>query len=129
MPLDISDLVVCPHCHEPLRPFPLEPEGVVSCSGCRRSYRTVRGVPRFVETDGYVRSFSFEWTRHRRTQLDDPASQESEATFRAKTELDPEDVRGRLVLDVGCGMGRFAEIVSRWGGSVVGVDLSLAIES
>jgi SAM-dependent methyltransferase len=129
MPLDIGDLVVCPLCHEPLRPFPLESDGTVNCSGCRRSYRTVRGVPRFVETDGYVGSFSFEWTRHRRTQLDDETSRESEATFRAKTGLGPDDVRGRLVLDVGCGMGRFAEVVSRWGAAVVGVDLSLAVES
>jgi SAM-dependent methyltransferase len=82
-----------------------------------------------VETDSYVGSFSFEWTRHRRTQLDDETSRESEATFRAKTGLGPDDVRGRLVLDVGCGMGRFAEVVSRWGAAVVGVDLSLAVES
>jgi hypothetical protein len=33
MPLDISDLAVCPPCHELLRPFPLEPDGVASCFG------------------------------------------------------------------------------------------------
>jgi len=32
------------------------------------------------------------------------------------------------VLDVGCGMGRFAEVASRWGAEVVGIDLSLAAE-
>ena len=109
--------------------LPLEPDGMVTCSGCRHTYRTLRGVPRFVETDGYVQSFSFEWLHHRQTQLDGALSQESEVTFRTKTGLGPDDLRGRVVLDVGCGMGRFAEVVSRWGGSVVGVDLSLAIES
>jgi len=29
-------------------------------------------------------------------------------------------------LDVGCGMGRFAEVVTRWGARVVGIDLSVA---
>jgi SAM-dependent methyltransferase len=38
-------------------------------------------------------------------------------------------VRGKLVLEVGCGMGRFADVVSRWGGNVVGCDLSQAVEA
>lgn len=129
MPLDISHLVVCPRCHEPLPPFGTWPEGATTCQGCQGSYRVVRGIPRFVETDKYAGSFSFEWNRHRRTQLDGDASRESEHAFRAKTGLCPEDVAGRLVLDAGCGMGRFADVVSRWGGKVVGVDLSLAVES
>ncbi|HTU01664.1 MAG TPA: class I SAM-dependent methyltransferase [Candidatus Sulfotelmatobacter sp.] len=66
---------------------------------------------------------------HRRTQLDHGSSRESEETFQEKTGLRPEDVAGRLVLDVGCGMGRFADVVSRWGGFVLGVDLSLAVEA
>jgi SAM-dependent methyltransferase len=82
-----------------------------------------------VESDAYASSFSFEWNQHYRTQLDDAASRESEDTFRAKTGIRPEDVAERLVLDVGCGMGRFADVVSRWGGQVVGIDLSLAVEA
>jgi SAM-dependent methyltransferase len=82
-----------------------------------------------VESDDYVGSFSFEWNRHRLTQLDSDASRESEQTFRQKTGLGPEDVAGKLVLDVGCGMGRFADVVERWGGRVVGIDLSLAVEA
>jgi SAM-dependent methyltransferase len=89
----------------------------------------LRGIPRFVESDSYTASFSFEWNLHRKTQLDDATSRESEETFREKTGLCPEDVAGRLVLDAGCGMGRFADIVSRWGGKVVGIDLSLAVEA
>jgi SAM-dependent methyltransferase len=89
----------------------------------------VRGIPRFVGSDAYTTSFSFEWNRHKKTQLDDATSRESEETFRAKTGLSPEDVAGRLVLDLGCGMGRFADVVSRWGGNVVGIDLSLAVEA
>lgn len=80
-------------------------------------------------SDAYTTSFSFEWNRHRRTQLDDPTRRESEETFRGKTGLSPAETAGRLVLDVGCGMGRFADVISRWGGQVVGVDLSLAVEA
>ncbi len=80
-------------------------------------------------SDGYVGNFSFEWLRHRRVQLDHDGSHESEETFRKKTGLTPDDVKGKRVLDAGCGMGRFTEVVSRWGGQVVAVDLSFAVEA
>lgn len=77
----------------------------------------------------YVRNFSFEWLRHKTTQLDAAAGGESERVFREKTGLTPEAVKGKRVLDAGCGMGRFAEVASRWGGRVVAIDLSRAVES
>lgn len=79
--------------------------------------------------ESYVASFGFEWLRHRTTQLDRGACGESERTFRAKTGWTPDEVKGKLILDAGCGMGRFAEVVSRWGGRVVAVDLSRAVEA
>ena len=99
------------------------------CPGCSATYRIVGGVPRFVASDDYAHTFTFEWLRHRQTQLDAGPDGISERTFRHKTGLVPADVAGRLVLDAGCGMGRFAEVVSRWGGVCVGVDLSRAVEA
>jgi SAM-dependent methyltransferase len=52
----------------------------------------------------------------------------SERDFIRKTGLQPEDLKGKLVLDVGCGMGRFAEVATRWGARVIGIDLSAAAE-
>lgn len=55
---------------------------------------------------------------------------ESEKTFRLKTGLTPDDVKGKTVLDVGCGMGRFLEVVSRWGAALAaGIDPSQSIYS
>lgn len=87
------------------------------------------GIPRFVGSELYAGSFGYEWTIHRTTQLDDARSHESEQAFRVKTGLTPDDLRGRLVLDVGCGMGRFSDVATRWGATVVGVDLSRAVDS
>ena len=128
------DLVVCPKCAAQLHPSgsvelgaELE-EGELRCQN-DHSFRVLGGIPRFVDSELYVENFGFEWNMHARTQLDGASSDESERTFRAKTGFTPEDLRGRLILDVGCGMGRFSDVVSRWGGTVVGIDLSRAVEA
>jgi len=58
----------------------------------------------------------------------DDGSRNFEPDFVRKTGLNPEDFKGKLVLDVGCGMGRFAEVATRWGARVVGIYLSAAAE-
>jgi SAM-dependent methyltransferase len=98
------------------------------CSECGRSYPLVNGIYRFVDAQHYAGSFGFQWNVHAKTQLDTEQSRRSEGAFQRRTGFRPQDLEGKLVLDVGCGMGRFAEVVSRWGAYVVGIDLSLAAE-
>jgi len=102
-------------------------EGFV-CPGCKRAYRNVKGIARFVDTQHYAASFGFQWHRYQTTQLDNDEVREADRNFRIKTGLRPEELKGKLVLDVGCGMGRFAEVATRWGARVVGIDLSAAAE-
>ena len=98
------------------------------CPACNRVYPNAQGIARFVDAQYYAASFGFQWHRYQKTQLDHDELRESERHFLAKTALRPEDLKGKLVLDVGCGMGRFAEVATRWGARVVGVDLSAAAE-
>jgi 2-polyprenyl-3-methyl-5-hydroxy-6-metoxy-1,4-benzoquinol methylase len=98
------------------------------CPACKRVYPNAQGIARFVDAQYYAASFGFQWHRYQKTQLDHDELRESERHFLAKTALRPEDLKGKLVLDVGCGMGRFAEVATRWGARVVGVDLSAAAE-
>jgi 2-polyprenyl-3-methyl-5-hydroxy-6-metoxy-1,4-benzoquinol methylase len=86
-------------------------------------------VIRFVDQQHYAGSFGFQWLKHDKTQLDDASANRSEIDFIDKTGLTRKDLEGKLVLDVGCGMGRYAEVVSRWGARVVGIDLSAAVEA
>jgi SAM-dependent methyltransferase len=100
------------------------------CPSGPHEFPLVRGIPRFVQSDEYVGSFSFEWNTHKTTQLDTFRSDDfSEDTLRKKTGFGPEDLRGKLVLDAGIGAGRFTEIMARWGANVIGIDLSYAVEA
>jgi len=122
---DLLAVLRCPACGQPL-----ESAGGAgySCSGCGRKFPVIDGVARFVDAANYADSFGFQWQRYRRTQLDTGESGESESDFRKRTGFAPQDLNGKLVLDVGCGMGRFAEVATRWGARVVGVDLSAAAQ-
>lgn len=102
---------------------------LISMDG-RRRWPIVRGIPRFVGSDHYAASFGFEWNLHDTTQIDSvQETKVSEEVLREKTGLAPEDVRGRLVLDAGCGAGRFTEVLLSWGAKVIAVDLSSAVDA
>jgi SAM-dependent methyltransferase len=120
----VADRLVDRCTGEPLR---LDGDRFVSAVS---SYKIVRGVPRFVNSDTYVRSFSMEWNTHKRTQLDSfRGDNSSEDQFIKKTGFQPATISGKLVLDAGVGAGRYCDVVSRWGGDVVGVDLSYAVDA
>ncbi len=73
-------------------------------------------------SDSYAASFGRQWNRY-----DVARPEEDEATFCVKTGASPGSLAGRLVLDAGCGGGRYARLVGSHGASVIGVDLSAAV--
>jgi SAM-dependent methyltransferase len=94
----------------------------LACPECGRNYPILRGVPRFAG-ETYVASFGRQWNRYDVVRPD-----EDEAVFRVKTGVEPAALRGQLVLDAGCGGGRYSCLLARRGARVIGVDLSTAVE-
>jgi SAM-dependent methyltransferase len=80
-------------------------------------------------TGTYADSFGFQWERFARTQLDSRTDRFkiSEVRIRECSGWTPELLRGQRVLEVGCGAGRFTEVLTRWGAEVVALDLSTAV--
>ncbi len=104
--------------------------GSLTCTTCDTPYPILRGIPRFVPSDEYVHTFSFEWNTHQTTQLDSKTKRpDSAVTFREKTGYTKEDICGKLILDVGCGSGRFLEVARNLGGEAIGIDLSYAVDA
>ncbi len=87
-------------------------------------------MPRFVGREQYSASFGYQWNRFDRTQLDSAnGTTQSRDAFVEKTGWSLPDLRGKRVLDAGCGMGRFAEVCADAGAEVHAVDLSSAVEA
>jgi SAM-dependent methyltransferase len=122
------EVLCCPNDEGELVRFPESGDDLV-CVRCSQTYPVRDGVIRFVHGDEYAASFSYEWSVHDTTQLDDDSHHSSERAFREKTGWGPDDVRGKRVLDVGCGMGRFSDVILRWGGEVYAMDLSFAVDA
>ena len=112
------------------RPRPRSKPARLAAAPAACCYPIVRGVPRFVDVGRLRRQLLLRVEPLEPVQLDSAnGGHESEDTFREKTGFTPDELRGKLVLDVGCGAGRFLDIVSRWGATVIGVDLSFAVEA
>lgn len=136
MKRSLLHLLCCPDCNDPLTLKVAREiggdvtDGTLGCARCCRGFPVINSIPRFVGEDAYTDAFSLEWNVHRTTQMDGASgATDSEDRLRATLNMPLEHLEGKLVLDVGCGTGRFAEIVLKHGGQVVGVDLSFAVEA
>jgi SAM-dependent methyltransferase len=103
-------------------------DGTLRCKNAH-TFPVKEFIPRFVESDLYVGNFSFEWTHHATTQMDSDRSLYSQQMFHQLTYWKEPQLKGKLVLDVGCGTGRYVDVAEKMGAIVVGVDLSFAVDS
>lgn len=90
----------------------------------------VGGIPRFVASDDYAAAFGWQWTHFQRSQLDSHTGttiSRDRLTRCLGGTLDV--VRGKSVLEAGCGAGRFTEILLQAGARVFATDLSSAVEA
>jgi SAM-dependent methyltransferase len=109
-------------------------QGTLRCAG-GHAYPIVGGVPRFEQHElnadqARTRdSFGYEWTElypaHGHTR---PEWQAERDIFLEYTRTVPSDFNGKVVLDAGCGNGRYARMANEWGARVVAVDISAAVE-
>lgn len=96
--------------------------------GCE--FPIVRGIPRFVPAENYAAGFGLQWNTVRRTQLDTHTGTTiSRDRLRRIAGGDLGLVRGKSVLEAGCGAGRFTEILLAHGARVFATDLSSAVEA
>lgn len=105
-------------------------EGTLKCTNCQKEFPITNSIPRFVEVDNYASSFGYQWNLFRKEQLDSHnGTKISAKRFFSETGWTSEELNGKLVVDIGCGAGRFLDVSSGTGAEVIGVDLSSAVDA
>ena len=82
-----------------------------------------REVGRFIKTQKSTKeSFGYQWLRY-----DVKNDSEDREIFLSDSQLSENELHGKVMLDAGCGMGRYTRVAGQMGGEVFGVDLSQSI--
>ncbi len=132
---DLLSRLRCPGCGWSLRLDPACPadeveEGTLLCRACGARFPIHGHVPRFVFPTEKPDHFGVQWNLFPGTQLDSVSGQPiSRDRFLRFTGWKPDELRGRDVLDVGCGAGRFSEVVLSFGARVVALDNTSAVDA
>lgn len=116
----------CPVHLEPLQ----EREESLQCPR-GHCFPLTNGIPRFVGGKNYADAFGAQWKRYRLTQLDSYTGLPITAD-RARRCMGEElwtNLSGKHVLEVGCGAGRFTEVLLDQGAFVTSIDLSDAVDA
>lgn len=137
MQTKLLEVLACPNCLNKLSCLPSQvganqeiDSGTLECSGCGRTFPIELGIPRFVESDNYSSSFGYQWNTFKSEQLDSlNGTSLSAERFYSETAWTGEWLRGKWILDAGCGAGRFLDVASGAGCEVVGVDISNATDA
>jgi ubiquinone/menaquinone biosynthesis C-methylase UbiE/uncharacterized protein YbaR (Trm112 family) len=137
MKLKLLEILACPKCGGDLGCEARETvdggevqESELPCAACGARHPVEGGIPRFVPRDNYAASFGYQWNRFRLEQIDSAnGTGLSAARFYSETEWTPEWMRGRWVLDAGCGAGRFLDVAAAAGAEAVGADISSAVDA
>jgi len=138
MKLHHLSLLADPNTHEELTLAEAIYDGdeIISGKLCSstETYPIINGIPRFVKDEGYSDNFGYQWNRWARIQFEDqnlgrPLQGHTTVMFKEITQFSEEKLLGKLVLDMGCGPGRFTDVALTMGASVIALDYSSAIDA
>lgn len=141
----LLDYLVCPNCKGKLKIDNVQVaegteiiEGELKCD-CGCIFPIKSGVPRmFYKTSEGVKKtavvFSKEWNLFAYEDPQDDTwpgfdSEKRISTFMTAFNIKPKDLKGKVILDAGCGNGRLSFILTKFGAEVIAIDISSSVEN
>lgn len=137
----LLEFLVCPECRSTLECYVAEEcngeieLGTLTCVECNSHYPIRYGIPRFVtgerplagQNAATADAFGWEWQEF--SELHDLATYEAQFLDWIKP-IQPDFFQGKVVVDAGCGMGRFSLVSSCFGAkTVLAIDASDSVEA
>ena len=81
-----------------------------------------REVEKFIRIQKNTKiSFGYEWLRY------DVDLEDDQEVFFSDSQFSEKSLKGKIILDAGCGMGRYTRIAGKMGSEIIGVDLSQSV--
>ncbi len=138
----LTKTICCPNCNGELA---LENEkaegeeiveGNLRCLGCDNSYNIADGVPRMALNLEELRQVSdrygYFWAKRaenkfERNTLYGLSEEEEFNYFLSSFNIQPADLKGKRILDAGCGCGRLTRMLGSYADEVFGIDISSSI--
>lgn len=103
--------------------------GELFCQSCNSIYPIINSIPRFVPLNNYSDSFGMQWNIHNKDQHDTYSKiNASQERFENETKWDKR-LEGEIIIEAGCGAGRFTNFAAQTGAMVLSFDYSIAVEA
>ena len=129
-------ILACPKCQSDIEINDIDEQieneiktGTLICTSCNKTYPIKDYIPRFVPAENYANNFGFQWNYYAKAQYDSSSN-----LLISKTRFDlttnwSDTLEGELILEAGCGAGRFTEIALSTNATVISFDYSSAVEA
>jgi SAM-dependent methyltransferase len=107
-------------------------EGILKTEDVSKSYYIKNGLPVFVPEDGYASSFGTEWKTWPKVQFESenigkPMEGYTKRMLENITQY-PANLQEKIIVEFGCGSGRFIEVLRNKHAIVAGIEITQAAE-
>lgn len=135
----VREILRCPGCHDTLLDAQVEMDGAsrgFCCRSCGLVFPIRGGVPRMLvsspEADPAAESFGFQWRARdfglfETDTLYGLTKEQELSNFFNAYGIRADDLRGKTLLDAGCGDGALLELISGHGAEIVGMDINTSV--
>jgi len=127
----------CPRCKNDLKLSKINKKdkdeiinGEIKCTKCKKTYKIIKSIPRFVKMDNYSNSFGLQWNAHSKILLDsDNNTKQVYEAIMERTQWSKNYLKNKKVLECGCGAGIDSEVLLKMGANLTSFDLSNAVDA